>query len=191
MVVAVLVLGFVGLRLSPRIGIPEIWAGPHPARSRIIYPALLGLLIGIFWVLTDLFVHREAHASFPGVIPLYTYAAILSEVINRLFLATFIVWLVSIVILRGRAVDSTYWTVAILLSLMTAYASGAATYRMSGGDFFWFDVISSFVLAAVFEPVAFYLYRTSAILAPLVMHFVYYAVWHMLWGPSGAGPLLS
>ena len=88
---AVLILGFVGWRLSLRIGIPEIWAGPNPARSRIIYPALLGLLIGIFWVLTDLFLQREVHASFPGVIPLYTYAAILSEVISRLFLATFIV----------------------------------------------------------------------------------------------------
>ena len=182
MVVAVLVLGFVGWRLSLRIGMPEIWAGSHPARSRIIYPALLGLLIGIFWVLTDLFVHREVHASFPAVIPLYTYAAILSEVVTRLFLATFIVWLASIVILRGRAVDATYWAVAILLSLMAAYTQGAATYRTSGGDFFWFDVISAFALAAVFEAVAFYLYRKSAILAPLVMHFVFFAVWHMLWG---------
>jgi hypothetical protein len=181
-VVAVVVLGFLGWRLSLRIGIPEIWAGPHPARSRIIYPALLGLSIGIFWVLTDLFVHREVHASFPGVIPLYTYAAILSEVVSRLFLATFIVWLVSIVVLRGRAVDATYWVVAIVLSLMAAYAQGAATYRTSDGGFFWFDVISAFALAAVVESVAFYLYRRSAILAPLVMHFVFFAVWHMLWG---------
>ena len=65
---------------------------------------------------------------------------------------------------------------------MAAYGQGAATYRTSGGDFFWFDVISVFALAAVVELVAFYLYRKSAILAPLVMHFVFYGVWHMLWG---------
>ena len=177
-----IVLGFIGWRLSLKINIPELWTGPHPARSRLIYPALLGITIGIFWVLTDLYMQRQAHASFPGVIFLYTYAAIFAEVINRLFLATFLVWLVSIVILRGRALGRTYWTVAILITLWTSLASAYGTYQASGGNPSWLDVFSSFGLAAVFEPVAFYLYRRYGFLAPLVMHYAFYVIWHMLWG---------
>jgi hypothetical protein len=183
-VLGVLVAGYVGWRLSRRIGIPDLWAGSDPMRTRILAPAALGVAVGIGWVVTDLFVRREAHASFPGVIPLYTYAAVFAEVVTRLFGATFLVWLVAVVLLRGRGVVATFWVVAVLSTLLTAYGSAAATYGTSDsqGALFWFDVISVFTLAAVFEPVAFYLYYKRNIVAPLVMHFAFYVVWHMLWG---------
>ena len=183
-VLGLLVAGYVGWWLSRRIGMPDLWAGSKPLRTRILGPAALGVAAGIMWVITDLFVRREAHASFPGVFPLYTYAAVFSEVATRLFGATFLGWLVAVVLLRGRGVAVTFWVVSIISTLLTAYAQAAATYRISDreGALFRFDVISAFALAAVFEPVAFYLYYKRNILAPLAMHFAFFAVWHMLWG---------
>ena len=184
MLPVVFLLGFVGWRLSLRIGIPPLWTGPGGARARLASPALLGLAVGVLWVLVDLLkpAASATHAAFPGIILLYTYAAIYVEVLLRLFFATFLVWLVAIVILRGRGLVPTYWTVAILLALLQASDQARATSQATGGNVASFEIIASFGLAAIAEPVAFYLYRRSGFLAPLVFHFVIYVIWHMLGG---------
>ncbi len=184
MLPVVVLLGFVGWWVSPRIGIPPVWDDVDGARARLIYPALLGLAIGAFWVLVDALkpVSYVTHATFPGVIFFYTYSAIFVEVLNRLFFATIVTWLVAIVILRGRGLILTYWIVAGVVTLTTALGQAYGTYQASGGRPDVLDLILSFGLAAIFEPVAFYLYRKAGFLAPLIMKFVFYVIWHMVWG---------
>ncbi len=64
-------LGLVGLRLARKLGLPEIWDSAISNRGRFIVPALVGLGLGITFILADLIfspvngIGRLPHPPFP------------------------------------------------------------------------------------------------------------------------------
>lgn len=176
-------MGFVGLALSRRAGFPDIWDARVPNRQRFLIPALVGLVYGVETVLRDLANPSPVHLKLPHSVPFYAYGAVLLEVMLRLFAVTFLTWLISNVMLRGRWQTPAFWVAAVAaalyeplpyireeLSAAPAIADPSVIIKWATEPLFIANVVSA------------YLYRKYGFLAPLVMRLSFYLVWHIVYG---------
>lgn len=121
-------LGFIGLKLSQKIGFTDIWDSKISHKQRFLIPALVGGGIGIFFILADVIFSKFhnlgsiPHPPFPSSILASATAGIGEEVIFRLFFIPFWVWLISYVILKNRWQNKVFWVVTIFSAL--AFALG-------------------------------------------------------------------
>ena len=182
MAIAVAILGFVGLLVAPRAGFPDLWTQEVSEKQRFLIPALVGLGMGMVIIVLDLIQPLgEIHAPFPASLAVYGFAALFEEILLRLFLTAFLVWLVSTVILRGRAQATVFWVVAVgvavfyLLIQLNAYATFVGQMTPVTLAQMVLVIGVAFVLAA-------YLFRRGGFLSPLMMRLVFYLVWHIIWG---------
>ncbi len=116
-ILAIAVMGFIGLILARRTGFPDIWDPKISQRQRFLIPTVIGLLYGVITVIEDLRSPSPVHLKLPLSIPFYAYGAILLEIILRLFAITFLVWLFSNVLLRGKWQTQVFWIAAIIAAL--------------------------------------------------------------------------
>ena len=102
------ILGFIGMILAKKIGLPEIWDQNVTNRERFVIPAIVGAVAGILLIAGDLIfsrfngMGRFFHPPFPTSIAASLSAGIGEELVFRLFFVSFWVWLFGKVILRGR-----------------------------------------------------------------------------------------
>ncbi|HKO97809.1 MAG TPA: hypothetical protein VJU86_12500 [Pyrinomonadaceae bacterium] len=176
-------IGFVGFVLSERTGFPEIWDARISNWQRFFIPALIGVVYGIETVLRQLPNPEPIHLKLPLSIPFYAYGAIFLEIMLRLFAVTFLTWLISNVILRGRWQTGAFWIAAIVpalyeplphiqteLSAAPSIATPAIIIKWATEPLFIANVVSA------------YLYRKYGFLAPVVMRLSFYLVWHIIYG---------
>jgi len=122
------VLGFIGLRLSQKLGFADIWDSKVSNRQRFLIPALIGMGLGVFLILADAIFSKFhvlgpfPHPPFPTSLVASATAGIGEELIFRLFFISFWVWLISYVILKKRWQNQIFWIIAILSAL--AFALG-------------------------------------------------------------------
>jgi hypothetical protein len=180
---AISLLGFVGLILSRRTGFPEIWDERVSNRQRFLIPTLLGLAYGVITVIHDLPNPSPIHLKLPLSIPFYTFGAIFLEILLRLFAISFLVWLVSNVMLRGRWQTHVFWLAVVVASLYeplprineelsaaTAIAAPSIILRWATQPLFLANVISG------------WLFRKYGFIAPLMLRLSFYLVWHIIYG---------
>jgi membrane protease YdiL (CAAX protease family) len=185
-------LGFLGLKLSQKLGFANIWDPMVSNRQRFLIPALVGIGLGVFLVLADT-VLSQFHASgplphppFPTSLVASAIAGIGEELIFRLFFIPFWVWLVSYVILKKKWQNQIFWVVAILSAL--AFAFGHIPSVMA---FFGWKTIGEIppalmseilLLNSIVSVFAAYYFRRFGFLAPVGIHFWTDVVWHVIWG---------
>jgi hypothetical protein len=175
--------GYAGLVLSRRTGFPDVWDARVSNRQRFLIPTLIGLVYGLETVLRDLPNPSPVHLKLPLSVLFYTYGAVLLEIMLRLFAVTFLTWLVSNVLLRGRWQTPAFWVAAVVAALyeplpsMREELGGAAAVAVP-------SVIIKWATEPLFiaNLVAAYLYRKYGFLAPLVMRLSFYLVWHIIYG---------
>jgi membrane protease YdiL (CAAX protease family) len=185
-------LGFVGLKLSQKLGFANIWDPTVSNRQRFLIPALIGAGLGVFLVLADAILSKFhalgplPHPPFPASLVASAAAGIGEELIFRLFLISFWVWLISYVILKKKWQNQIFWIMAVLSAL--AFAFGHLPSVMV---FFGFKTIGEIPPALMSEIVllngivsifAAYYFRKFGFLAPVGIHFWTDVVWHVLWG---------
>jgi membrane protease YdiL (CAAX protease family) len=119
-------LGAAGMKLSAKIGFPELWDAKIPVKTKLFVPAITGTAAGVLLIIADIvFVNRFAlkplpHPVFPVSIFISLNAGIGEEIIFRLFLISFLVWLFSNKIFKGRYAAPIFWTAVISTSLLFA-----------------------------------------------------------------------
>lgn len=179
-IISVSVLGFIGLVLSRRAGFPDLWDAAVSNRQRFLIPALVGLVYGVVTVLYDLPDPAAVHLGLPSSVPFYAYGATLLEILLRLFAVTFLVWLISNVIFRGRLQTPVFWLAAVLAALYEPlpYLTNAFNTR---GTLAALGVLFTAPLFAG-NLVAAYLFRKYGFLAALTMRLSFYLVWHIIYG---------
>jgi len=178
------VAGFVGIWLSHRTGFPAAWDTRISLRSRVVYPVLLGIGIGVALVVHDLVFHWTAPSfnalgPFPGPLLFYAGGAIIVEVFYRLLPIPLLLWLVSNLALRGRYRESTFWVLAALTSLIEPATQDLAALQRPGLEaaavtVFGIDYVLNFVQAVMF--------RRYGFLAAIVTRVSAYVVWHVIYG---------
>ena len=185
-------LGFIGLKLSQKLGFADIWNSKASIRQRLLIPALVGIGLGVILIIGDAILSRFhelgplPHPPFPLSIVASATAGIGEELIFRLFFISFWVWLISYVILKNRWQNQIFWIIAILSAL--AFALGHIPSVMI---LFGWNTIKEiplalmteiFLLNGVVSIFAAYYFRKSGFLAPVSIHFWTDVVWHVVWG---------
>jgi hypothetical protein len=185
-------LGFLGLKLAARLGFADIWEPSVSNRQRFGLPALVGLAIGLFFILADsLFAAWHGlgplpHPPFPTSLVASAVAGIGEEVIFRLFFISFWLWLVSAYFLKGRWQRPIFWIVATFSALAFALGHLPAVMAMFGFDSFGALplplLLELLLLNGLVSMAAAYYFKQYGFLAAVGVHFWTDVVWHVLWG---------
>jgi membrane protease YdiL (CAAX protease family) len=185
-------LGFVGLKLSGRLGFALLWDPAVSNRQRFATPALIGAGVGIFFILVDAVLSRFhtfgplPHPPFPASLVASAVAGIGEEIMFRLFFISFWVWLISAVILRGRWQNGVFWGVALFSALAFALGHLPSVMAVSGldnpGQLPAALMVEIILLNGVLSLFAAWYLRKSGFLAAVGIHFWADVVWHVVWG---------
>jgi hypothetical protein len=185
-------LGFLGLKLSQKLGIPNLVCSEISNRQRFGLPALVGAIIGVFLIVMDLvftnvFVLAPLeHPPFPTSLVASLSAGIGEEILFRLFFITFWTWLISYVILRRRWLMPVYWVISILSAVaFSASHFPALMYLQQATGVNQFSpalIVEIFLLNGTLSLAAAYFFKKSGYLAAAGVHFWADVVWHVAWG---------
>jgi hypothetical protein len=121
-------LGFLGLRLSQKLGFADIWDSNVSNKQRFLIPALIGVGVGVFFIAADIIFSRLhkfgrlPHPPFPTSLVASVAAGIGEEVIFRLFFISFWVWLISYIILKKKGHERSRWQEQIFVIIAIASA---------------------------------------------------------------------
>lgn len=185
-------LGFLGLKFSQKLGYADIWALKISNRQRFLIPALIGIGIGVFFILADAILSQFhtlgalPHPPFPTSLAASAIAGIGEELIFRLFFISFWVWLISSVILKKKWQNQIFWIVAIFSAL--AFAAGHIPSVMI---LLGLNTVNEIPLALMSEIIvlngvvslfAAYYFRKFGFLAAVGIHFWADVIWHVVWG---------
>ncbi len=189
-------LGFGGLVLSRKLGFAELWSPAVSASKRLVLPALIGVLLGVFFILVDAITSRFhalgpiPHPPFPTSIVASASAGIGEEIIFRLVFICFWVWLVSDIILKKRWRNRVFWIVAVASALTFTAAHLPSLMFLFGmksiGDVPPAMMAELLLINGTLSIVAAQHLRTSGLLAAISVHFWADVVWHVIWGPLSA-----
>ncbi|MCB0196197.1 MAG: CPBP family intramembrane metalloprotease [Anaerolineae bacterium] len=185
-------LGFIGLKLSQKLGFSDLWDDSVSNQQRFLLPAVVGIGIGLFFIVVDLLLSQfhtlgpVPHPPFPTSIIVSAIAAIGEEIIFRLFFIPFWVWLIAFIILRKRWQEPVFWIVALFSAL--AFALGHIPSAMV---LFGITEISAvppvllleiMLLNGVLSLFAAHYFKKHGFLAAVGIHFWVDVVWHVIWG---------
>jgi len=185
-------LGVLGLKLSQKLGFPDLWDSNISNRQRLLIPALVGVVLGIIFILADATLSQFhalgplPHPPFPTSLVASVTAAIGEEIIFRLFFISFWVWLVSHVFLKKRRQNQVFWMVTIVSALAFALGhlpSVMILFGLGGISEIPLPLLLEIILLnSVLSVFAAYYFRKFGFLAPVGIHFWADIIWHVVWG---------
>lgn len=180
-------VGLVGVALSQRSGFPDAWEGRHPFNQNILFPVLIGIGIGVLMVSIDLFTGytkliaarhgvSQQFTDFPSMFFVFTSASIIVEVVYRLFLIPFLLWIVSKVIRKNKIQTFVFLTLAILTSLLEPLGLYPDLQVLPGH----LAVLLALIYFSInLTQVGFF--RKFGFLAAIMVRMGFYFVWHVLY----------
>jgi len=185
-------LGFLGLKLSQKLGFADIWDSKVTNKQRLLIPAFIGLGIGVFFIFADAVLSQFhtlgplPHPPFPASLVASAVAGIGEEIIFRLFFIPFWVWLISYVILKKRWQNQIFWIVAIFSALAFAFGHMPSVMLLFGlkkinqiPPALMSEII---LLNGVLSLFAAYYFRKFGFLAAVGIHFWTDVIWHVIRG---------
>lgn len=185
-------LGFLGLKLSQKLGFPDLWDSRISNKHRFLLPAFIGLGIGVFCILGDTILSQFhtlgpfPHPPFPTSLVASAVAGIGEEIIFRLFFISFWVWFISYVILKKRWQDQVFWIVVVLSAFAFAIGHIPSVMVIFGlkavNEIPFALMIEIILLNGVVSIFAAYYFRKFGFLAPVGIHFWTDIVWHVILG---------
>ena len=185
-------LGYLGLKLSQKIGFAEIWDPKVTNRDRFLTPALIGAGLGLVFILVDALFSRFhslgplPHPPFPASLVASAAAGIGEEIIFRLFFISFWVWLVSHVLLKKKWQNRIFWIIAVFSAFAFAVGHIPSVMILTG-----LQAVSEIPSALLAEIIllngalslfAAHYFRKFGFLAPVGIHFWADVIWHVIWG---------
>ncbi len=185
-------LGFIGLVLSRKLTLPEIWDSAVSNRQRFVIPLIVGVVLAVVLITGDMLfapingIGHFPHPSFPGSILAAIGAGIGEEILFRLFFICLWTWLVSKVILRGRWQTQVYWVVSFFSAI--AFGMGHLPAIMFLYNWTTLTQVPPILLAeilllnGILSLFAAYYFKKYGFLAPVGIHFWTDILWHVIWG---------
>jgi membrane protease YdiL (CAAX protease family) len=183
-------LGLLGMKLSAKAGFADLWSASATVKQRLIVPAIAGVGVGVFFVLTDALLSRLSlplpHPPFPTSLVASGVAGIGEEVIFRLFLVSALVWVFSRIVKSSRRQNQIFWSAVLVSALAFAFAHLPSLMFLYGwktmGDIPPLLMAELVGLNGVLSLVAAHYLRKSGFLSALSIHFWADVVWHVVWG---------
>jgi len=179
--------GLIGVALSQRAGFPEAWEGKRPFYQNILFPILIGFGIGALMVAIDLSsgytrliaarhgVSRQ-YTDFPSMFFVFTSAPIIVEVVYRLFLIPFLLWIVSKVIQNDKVQMFVFWVLAIVTSLLEPLGMYPDLHVVPGH----LAILLALIYFGINLTQAGF-FRKYGFLAAILVRMGFYFIWHVLY----------
>jgi hypothetical protein len=189
-----LILTLVGLGVvwcMHRTGFPVAWDARTPASRRLLLPTLVGIGFGLLAIGMELYTgtlkNLEATTgpvtvAFPGSLLTYSAGAITMEMLFLLLPLPPLLWLVSVVILRGRGQVPTFWVLAVLSAAAEPLLQGTTVVMAAEGTIGPLAIGLYAVHGFAFNFTAVALFRRYGLLAPILVRLGHYMIWHVLYG---------
>lgn len=185
-VIAIGVMGLIGVWLSMLTGFPNAWDSKVSNRQRLVMPVLAGLVLGILFLATDVITGLSrlqeeqlnipsTDVAFPASLVFYPAASIIAEVPYRLLTIPLLLGVVSIFIRGQRARKKVFWVLAILTSLIEPLSNNAAAQVLAPAALA-FVVVQSFgtnLLQAAF-------FRKYGFVAAILVRAAFYIPFHII-----------
>ncbi len=185
-------LGYLGLKLAKKIGIPDILTSEVSHKQRFLFPALAGVISGVVLIIGDSIfsqfngIGHFVHPAFPASILATISAGIGEEMLFRLFFISFWTWLISRVIFRGKYATQIFWLVAVLSAIVFGLAHyPAIMYLYKFPSFSAVPLglqIELLSLNGLVSLVAAYFYKKVGYLGAVGVHLWTDVVWHVILG---------
>lgn len=185
-------LGYIGLRLTRKLGYPDLLDARVNNRQRFLNPCIVGLWLGLLFIVADNILgslHHYGplpHPPFPTSVLASFSAGIGEEMVFRLFFIPLLVWLVSHVVLKGEMERPIFWNAAIFSGIFFAIAHIPAVMLLLGLESLpeipMPMMTELFLLNGTLSLVAAYFLRRSGYLAAVTVHTSANIVWHVIWG---------
>ena len=185
-------IGYLGLRLSRKLGYPDLLDKKVTARQRFATPCVAGLWVGLIFIVGDGIFSRFhslgslPHPQFPMSLLASVSAGIGEEMVFRLFFIPFLVWLISSVALKGEQKNAVFWVATFFSASFFAAGHIPSVMLMMGNPSYsaipTAMLIEIFMLNGLLSIVAAYFMRKSGYLAAVTVHTSADIVWHVIWG---------
>ena len=185
-------LGYIGLKLSMKLGFAELWDKKVNNKQRFLYPAIYGIVAGFLLIIFDYIfsffngIGKLIHPPFPTSFFASITAGIGEEVIFRLFFISFWVWLISQVILKGKYKNKVFWIVTFLSAIAFAGAHLPSIMFLENieqiSNLSLVLIIEIFLLNSFISFPAAYYFRKHGVLAAVGIHFWADIIWHVIYG---------
>jgi hypothetical protein len=185
-VIAIGVMGLIGVWLSMRTGFPDAWDPKVTNKQRLAIPMITGLLLGSLFLVTDLTTNmsqlqqehlniQSTDVEFPASLFVYSSGAIFVEVVYRLFTIPLFLGLLSIFVRGQRAREGVFWILAILTSLIEPLTNTAASQFLAplALGFVLIQAFGANLLQAVF-------FRRYGFLASILLRVAFYIPSHVI-----------
>ena len=181
--------GLVGVFCLTLTALPGLWEARIGWGRKVITPIAIGLALGALEAATDHVTNWGAqmaadakvatiHIAWPLSVPIYGGGAVLVSILYFLTLLPLGVWLVSTLLLRGKALDLVYWLFAVPIAFVEPLTQGDFTaipkYGAPAAAFAVEDLALN--LAQV------WVLRRAGFVAAVLVRVAFYAVWHVAWG---------
>ena len=187
-------LGFIGLKLSRKLGFADIWDPNVSNKQRFLIPALIGAGLGAFFIVADIAMSPFhglglfPHPPFPMSLAASAAAAIGEEILFRLAFIPFWVWLISYVLLKNKWQNRVFWIVSVFSALAFAAVHIPTVMLLLGlsavSEIPLVLMMGIFVLNGVLSLFAAHHFKKFGILAAIGIHFWTDIVWHVIWGAT-------
>lgn len=194
-------LGYLGLVLARKLGFAELWSKDVPAQRRLLNPALVGILLGVFFIIADSILSQWhtfgpiPHPPFPTSLVASATAGIGEELLFRLVFISFWVWLISDILLKKRWKNQIFWIFAVASAFAFASAHLPSLMFLFGmksiGDVPTALMAELLLINGTLSIIAAYYIKTCGLLAAISVHFWADVVWHVIWGPVSAFALTT
>lgn len=186
------ILGFIGINISKKIGFPSVWDEDKNLKNTIFLPSLVGVLLGIFFIIVDIIFSNFnsfgnfPHPPFPTSLLASITAAIGEEIIFRLFFITFWYWIIGFIILKKKHLNIVYAFVTILSAVAFTISHLPSIMMLIGvKEIVNIDsimLLELFILNGSLSVFAAYYFKKVGYIGSVMIHLWVDIVWHVIWG---------
>lgn len=177
-----LALGHAGLYLARRTGFPPLSSAEVTSQERWVLPTLSGLGAGVVYLLLDLAYQlpHDLNVSFPRSIPFYLVGGFFVEVVLHLLPLSLFVWLFGVALLRGKRPELVFWTGAGLVAMIEPLMQfSVPPFSLYPGSFVLLGAAALYLINLS----QLYFFKRAGFFALLSYRWVFYLLWHIIWGP--------
>lgn len=177
------ILGYLGLRIFEEdAGFPDMLEEEISNRQRLFIPLILGVIFAFGAILFDILnPYKVPRLPIPISIPYWIFVAIFDEFFWRLFLLTFLIWLISRIFKDDEKQEKIFWFVVVLEAVLYMLLQ-TSMFIQNVGPITPVLFLQIILIGGGFTVVACYCYRKGGFLAVMVLRLTQYMLYHVLYG---------
>lgn len=181
-------LGLISVYLLNLTGLKKLWDEDVSIKYKMLIPIAAGLLLGLIQSVYDFYTGAsqeiaasmglgDIHIAFPFSIPMYFGGAIIMSIIYYLIPITIVVFLISTILLKGKAEGIVFWSIGIIIALFEPLTNPGLSVIQQVG----IVAIPLSIFVLIFNLTTILFIRRYGFIAAIFFRLGHYTLWHILY----------